>query len=190
MEAMIGVIGTILGTVLGWFLNSISNRGRINLYVSSWENKFLGKNQLGEIVEVHSVEDMVCYSCSFALDIYNSSGEPKIMRDIHVAYNNGKNDVIKCIPGDEDTRRLSAGATRYDNITPLTIPPKSVLQVHLRDGLWHTSSEFQSLWDVEKIYLVYTDERNKEKRVLLTSKSIKQSLNEKNNTSQKGAAEK
>ena len=127
-------------------------------------------------------EKIECYSCSFALDIYNSSGEPKIMRNIQIAYNNGKSDVIKHIPQDEDSRRNSSGLILYDDITPLTIPAKSIFQIHLRDGLWHESTEFPSLWNVERIYLLYMDENNKEKRVLLTSKSIKQSLKEKKDT--------
>ena len=54
MEAMVGVIGTILGTVLGWFLNSISNRGKIKLFVSSWENEFRwGYNVFSQIAYVH-----------------------------------------------------------------------------------------------------------------------------------------
>lgn len=182
MEAMVGIIGTILGTVLGWFLNSISNRGKIKLFVSSWENEFWRRNDYGEMAKTPAPEKIEWYSCSFALDIYNSSGEPKIMRNIQIAYNNGKSDVIKHIPQDEDSRRNSSGLILYDDITPLTIPAKSIFQIHLRDGLWHESTEFPSLWNVERIYLLYTDENNKEKRVLLTSKSIKQSLKEKKDT--------
>ena len=179
---MVGIIGTILGTVLGWFLNSISNRGKIKLFVSSWENEFWRRNDYGEMAKTPAPEKIECYSCSFALDIYNSSGEPKIMRNIQIAYNNGKSDVIKHIPQDEDSRRNSSGLILYDDITPLTIPAKSIFQIHLRDGLWHESTEFPSLWNVERIYLLYMDENNKEKRVLLTSKSIKQSLKEKKDT--------
>ena len=86
MEAMVGVIGTILGTVLGWFLNSISNRGRIKLFVSSWENEFRCRNEYGDMVKPPAPEKVEYFSCSFALDIYNSSGEPKIMRNIQIAY--------------------------------------------------------------------------------------------------------
>ena len=178
MEAMVGVIGTILGTVLGWFLNSISNRGKIKLFISSWENEFRCRNEYGDMVKTPAPEKVEYYSCSFALDIYNSSGEPKIMRNIQLAYNNGKSDVIKHIPQDEDSRRNSSGLIRYDDIIPLTIPAKSVFQIHLRDGLWHQSTEFPSLWNVEKVYLLYTDENNKEKRTLINEKSIKQCFNE------------
>lgn len=178
MEAMVGVIGTILGTVLGWFLNSISNRGKIKLFISSWENEFRCRNEYGDMVKPPAPEKVEYYSCSFALDIYNSSGEPKIMRNIQLAYNNGKSDVIKHIPQDEDSRRNSSGLIRYDDIMPLTIPAKSVFQIHLRDGFWHQSTEFPSLWNVEKVYLLYTDENNKEKRTLINEKSIKQCFDE------------
>lgn len=178
MEAMVGVIGTILGTVLGWFLNSISNRGKIKLFILSWENEFRCRNEYGDTVETLAPEKVEYYSCSFALDIYNSSGEPKIMRNIHIAYNNGKTDLIKHIPKDEETRKIVACAVRYDEIMPLTIPSKSIFQIHLYDGLWHQSTEFPSLWNVEKVYLLYTDENNKEKRTLINEKSIKQCFEE------------
>ena len=185
MEAMVGVIGTILGTFLGWFLNSISNRGKIKIFISSWKNEFRCMDEYGDVVATPSPEKIEFYSCSYALDIYNSSGEPKIMRNIHIAYNNGKTDLIKHIPKDKETRKIVACAVRYDEIMPLTIPSKSIFQIHLYDGLWHQSSEFQPLWDVEKVYLLYTDENNKEKRVLLNAKSIKQCFDENKSQLQK-----
>lgn len=37
--ALIGVVGTILGTILGWPLNSFSQRGKLSVYVLEWEQQ-------------------------------------------------------------------------------------------------------------------------------------------------------
>ena len=37
ITALIGVGATIAGTVLGWMLNNLSNRGKLNIFVSSWK---------------------------------------------------------------------------------------------------------------------------------------------------------
>ena len=49
MIAIIGVIGTLAGTILGWGLNSLSQRGKLNFYVHSWKEEFQ-VNKIGEMV--------------------------------------------------------------------------------------------------------------------------------------------
>lgn len=178
-ESMIGVVGTILGTVLGWFLNSISNRGKIKIYVSAWDEQFQARGDSGGFTVSKSIGEVAYYSCRFALDIYNSSGEPKIMRNIRIIYNDGKNDLMEHVPNDDGTKVLSSGVIRYNKVIPLTIPSKSVLQIPLCDSILKPSHEIHMMWNTMKIYLSYTDERNREKRILLTSKSIRQSFDEK-----------
>lgn len=48
--ALIGVGATLAGTVLGWVLNNLSNRGKLNIFVSSWEDSFKYNNSIGEMV--------------------------------------------------------------------------------------------------------------------------------------------
>lgn len=40
LSAIIGIVGTVIGTVLGWILYNISQRGKLNFYVSDWEYQF------------------------------------------------------------------------------------------------------------------------------------------------------
>ena len=46
----------------------------------------LRKNKMGEMVPATSTNDVECYAYKFFLDIYNSSNETKIMRDIQVVF--------------------------------------------------------------------------------------------------------
>ena len=87
--AVIGVAGTLLGTALGWFLNVFANKGKLKFYVTSWENEF-EKNEMGEMVPATSTDDVECFAYKCFLDIYNSSNETKIMRDIRVVFSDGR----------------------------------------------------------------------------------------------------
>ena len=70
----------------------------------------------------------------------------------------------------------------YDDILPLNIPPKSILQLHLHDGEWDEDYKMDFIWNSEKVYLVYKDTKNKEQRFLL--KTEKYSEHVKNLASQ------
>ena len=40
-DAIVGIIGTLLGTILGWLLSVIQNQGRMKIYIKSWEETFI-----------------------------------------------------------------------------------------------------------------------------------------------------
>lgn len=164
--AIIGVIGTILGTILGWFLNSISNKGKLKLYITSWEDEF-EYLESGCIAPSHSIEQTESYSYRLELDIYNSSGEPKIMRNIAIIFNDGKSDIHKSIPQDVGTRRVSGYMAFYDDILPLNIPPKTVLHIQLLKS--NHDHELDYIWNTKRIYLTYTDTKGRDKRMIIKS---------------------
>lgn len=164
--AAIGVGGTLLGTVLGWFLNNLSNMGKLCIYVSDWKDEFK-TNNAGEIVQSKSVAETEYYAYCLSLDLYNSSGATKIMRDIRILYTDGWKRIWMKTPDDASTRRFSAGATRYDKVEPINVPPKAVMKLNLRDGLWNTTNELDFVWKTKKIYLQYIDEKNKRRKKLI-----------------------
>lgn len=164
--AAIGVGGTLLGTVLGWFLNNLSNMGRLSIYVCEWNDEFK-TNNAGEIVSSQSIEETEYYSFDLSLDLYNSSGSTKIMRDIQIVYTDGWRQLWKGVPDDVSTRRFSAGTTRYNRVEPINIPPKMVIKLNLRDGLWKMTNELDFVWKTKKIYFQYTDEKNKRRKKLI-----------------------
>jgi len=40
LEAFIGIAGTIIGTLMGWFFNNMSQAGKLKVYVNSWVDSF------------------------------------------------------------------------------------------------------------------------------------------------------
>ena len=65
-ESMIGVIGTLLGTILGWVLNSLSQKGKISIFVNKWKQSFKYNNS-GFIEECPIKDKVEFYSYDLQL---------------------------------------------------------------------------------------------------------------------------
>ncbi len=165
-SAAIGIVGTILGTVLGWLLNNISNRGKLNVYISLWTDMFEHYDDCGYLVRSFSKEQTEHYSYKLIIDLYNSSAEPKIMRNIKVVFSNGVKLLKTSTPYDDSTKQVGNNFTsvHFDKIIPLNIIPKSVLTINLHDE-WNDNGSLNFIWETDSIYLQYTDENNKEKTI-------------------------
>lgn len=166
--ALIGVGATIAGTILGWVLNNLSNRGKLNIYVSSWEDSFK-YNYIERIVLCSKREEVQYYSYKASFDLYNSSGNTKIMRNIQIAFSDGKTDIEKQTPKDDTTKRVSSLRVFYDDVEPINIPPKAVIKLDLHNGSWNKEGELDYIWKTKKVYLIYNDEKNKTKRIFIKS---------------------
>ena len=164
--ALIGVGATIAGTILGWVLNNLSNRGKLNIYISLWEDCFK-HNHIGEMIPCSKREEVQSYTYKASFDLYNSSGNTKIMRNIQIAFSDGKSDIEKQTPQDDATKRFSSPMVFYDDVKPINIPPKAVIKLDLHNGSWNKDDELDYIWKTKKVYLVYTDEKNKIKRMLI-----------------------
>lgn len=162
--AFIGILGTLLGTVLGWILNYISQKGKLHFYILSWKDDFL-KNLDGTMADSCNKEDVDCYSYKCFIDIYNSSAETKIMRNIEVVFANNNTELWCETPDNYDSRHFTAGCTRYDKIEPINISPKTVMKLSLHNGRWDKDNDLNFLWKVNKIFIRYTNEKNKIKTI-------------------------
>ena len=168
--AMRGILGTLGGTVLGWFLNTLSQRGKLNIYISSWKDSF-EYNNTGSMTPSCSIEQTECYGYNLSLDIYNNSGTTKIMRNIEVVFGKGKIELSQSIPKDDSTRRHSGPASFYDEIEPINIPPKTVIKVDMHEGFWKDALSF--IWETDRVFLRYANEKNKKKKVLIKKEIYK-----------------
>lgn len=165
--AVIGVLGTLAGTVLGWILNSLSGRGRLIIFVSSWEDKFLHQDSYGGMAPSSSIDETEFYTYKFSLDVYNSSSESRIMRDVIVSFNDGTKDIKQTSPNDDSTKH-GGNPIRFDRaIGPITIPPKTVINLKLHNGSNRQKGGLDYIWKTKKVFLKYRNERNKQKRVLI-----------------------
>lgn len=164
--ALIGIVGTVLGTVLGWLLNNISNSGKLNVYVSSWNDEFK-YNYQGHMVPSTNIEQTKYYSYHLSLDLYNSSASPKIMRNIKILFSNDTSVLKTSIPYDDSTKQGGVNFTPvyYDKVSPINISPKSVLTINLHNGEWEENGTLNYIWQTTSVNLQYCDEKNKIKTI-------------------------
>ena len=175
--ALIGVGATLAGTVLGWFLNNLSNKGKLNIFVCTWEDSFTHNNSIGEMVPCSERETVQSYSYKVSFDLYNSSGNTKIMRNIQIVFSNGKFDIEKQTPKDDATKRCSHPMVFYDDVEPINIPPKAVIKLDLHGGAWNKDGKMDFIWNSKKVCLVYTDEKNKVRRKLIKTEDYENYFN-------------
>ena len=168
--AQLGVAGTLLGTILGWLLNHFSQKGKLNVYVRLWQDSFQ-HNHKGIMSTCTSAAQAAYYSCDLSLDVYNSSAETRIMRNIQIVFAKGKTEIMVRTPDDRKTERFGAGCTKCDTVGPINIPPKSIVTVDLHYGEWDENKSIENYWKVNKIFLRYTDEKNKVKKIPISSKN-------------------
>lgn len=167
ITALIGVGATIAGTILGWMLNTLSNAGTLKIFISSWEDSFKHNSSLGEMVSCTKREEVQSFTYRVSLDLYNSSGNIKIMRNIKIIFSDGKKDIKAETPMDDATQRFSSHRALYDKVEPINIPPKAVINLILHEGAWDQNGELDFIWKSKKVYLAYTNEKNKVRRKLL-----------------------
>lgn len=165
--ALIGIVGTVIGTILGWLLNNLSNKGKLNLYVSEWNYKFQKQDEIGGFVDASDFTESKYFHYDLSVDVYNSSGETKIMRNVKILFQKKKELIWKHSPNDDSTRRISGPMSFYDNVQPINVEPKTVFKIKMHFGLWESDEKFSELMDVDRIYLSYVNEYNKEKKVLV-----------------------
>ena len=165
--ALIGVGATIAGTILGWILNALSNSGSLKVFVSFWKDSFKYLSSFGVMVPCVNRAEVQDFSYKVSLDLYNSSGNIKIMRNIRIVFSDGKHDIKIETPLNDAPKRSSPPICFYDKVGPINIPPKTVINIMFHGGASNQNGELDFIWKSKKVYLLYTDEKNRLRREVL-----------------------
>lgn len=152
--AVIGIVGTLAGTVLGWLLNNVSRRGKLRAFVAKWDEDYKF-NDVGSMVGAPSYDEAECYFYELTLDVYNSSSDTKIMRDFKMEFLKGRKIVASKVPLNADNR----GSGLCKTMGTLNVAPKSVVSVHLVGGFWRSNfAQFDEINSSSKVRLSYKGE--------------------------------
>ena len=166
IPAIFTLLGTLLGTVLGWLLNTVSRSGKLHIY-PEWEDSFLQQDGYGGEKESKNIKEAYHFKYSLYLDIYNSSANTKIMRNIEIAFYRRGNELFRVTPKDVSTRRREGRFRIVDNVSLLNIPGKTVEAIKWIGGLPKEDIRFSELWKANKIFLIYRNDKNMEKKILI-----------------------
>lgn len=155
--ALIGVLGTLLGVTLGFFLNLFKVSGKLKIFVNELKIAYSERDSLGGVLSKDTLTPKSEYATIiFEVDIYNSSSEYRTMREIKLMIvEKGNKSVIKI--RDNSTRRVAAYQIKVDDLKVITIAPKAIINLNL-SGI--VNENFKNL-DNSEIFLQFKDYRQR-----------------------------
>lgn len=167
-DAFWGIVGslsgTILGAILGWLFSKLSDRGKISIYLRAWEESFIAPDRLGGLSEQKKAADAQTYRYSATVEIYNSSRNPNIIRDVHIVFRANKATLFSTVPDDDSTGRQSGPVRFYDEIGAYNIPGNGVVTIKLHGAFSKNNNDLMFLRSADGIWIEYKDGKNKTKR--------------------------
>lgn len=156
-EGIIGALGGVLLTFIAtYFYNNV---GKINVEVIDFNIYFYKQDNWGNTIETNQVsaENM---TIEFSLNLYNSSINPKPMKNIEASLINQQGEIIDVIQlKDSSTKRISAGSVYYDEIYYINVLPKQVMKKDFQFGV--SLKEKPELLEFASMKLLYENEKGK-----------------------------
>ena len=132
VSTIIGVSGTLLGTILGFFLHQIVRIGKIKVFKNKVDCKLFIRDSSGNFRQVKSITDKVVrLSITFDLDALNTSDYSRqIMRDIKLVTQN-KNIKQYFTFINEKTRYYNGISTVADKLQNINLNPRELRNLEL-----------------------------------------------------------
>lgn len=127
VSALIGVLGTLLGVLLGAVLNRLSRFGKIKVFQNSVSVIFREKGSMGEFRETTEMtENTNSIIIKLDFDFYNSSElSPKIARNIKFCIMGRCGNYEKRLQ-DDNQRKATPNAIIERDLIHINIGPKQV----------------------------------------------------------------
>lgn len=164
--AIISVSSAILGVIIGFVLKRITSSGKISLYLNIFNIHYLSQGNTGEILKVQDENEAKFARIFFEIDIHNSSGNNKIIRQLKLDVKNN-NKVLNGHLGDVDTKTVSSGQVQIRTPRSFIIPPNSVSSRQFE----FVSNEKPPKLENSICYISYINENNKKIRTKLNTES-------------------
>lgn len=157
-------IGTLLvsgvSTLFGVWLSNLSRKGQIKIYLNNEECCRCSKRtDTGIDKAAFSDADIALFS--YSLDVYNSSSDNKIIRDVLILLCDKKKILRKDRP---DRIVIVSSLSDQPNNKPFNIRPKELAQIKVDVRLKKEVFDFTT---ANRIYMEYCDEKQKKHKVLL-----------------------
>jgi hypothetical protein len=149
-----GVFGTVIGAILGFVLNQW---GSLKVYPQKWNCKYFepSTNQIGNQYGISISYD---YNCQ--IQLFNTSNNNKIIRDITFNFYNGEKLLFKDYPLINDNTLVVKKASAY------TVQGKSITILDLRNSLsTDNASKIKNTTSVTLSYKSKWKNRTHEKRI-------------------------
>lgn len=146
-----GVIGTLLGTFIGYVLAKI---GKIRFYLKKSNFEFLYKDEFGQYLP-SNIDSSDSFNYKIEFQLHNSSGINKILRDIIIEFKCNDGSIITSSPIDSSSKKYSDAGVVFENLEFINVEPNKIIELYLDATIEKEyESKFDSLKDIKNIYFV------------------------------------
>ena len=97
MQGLDGIIGTLLGTILGWIL-ARCNIGKLYISLGSYDEVYLRHNLLGGMVSATTTGELIQAELSFVIHLYNSYPINRTIRECELVMLDSDGSVLSRMP--------------------------------------------------------------------------------------------
>lgn len=180
-DAIIGVLSTLLGVIVGWLLTELSRKGKLVIRKRDTKRcRFYDENGTPDKYDEKSVK----FEYKFELEVCNLSLDMRTMKDLQVVFC-GKKNKVKL---DADVTKDKQSLVELEcNGKIVNLPPRATAilnlevirdkntAVLLKKGICEAAqrkTDLQAIHNSTKLFLLYKNEKNKEKKKLLAKGEI------------------
>lgn len=153
---ILGIVGTILGTVIGWLLHFISdNIAKTHITVENFEEQ---KNKNNE------------YACIFKIYIFNDSRKQQCIRNLRLLFvGRNRKTLFESRPS-EGKCVFGTVKTKKNEKVSFTAHINCYAQSEYIISDYINGENFGKLMNARKIYLLYSNRKNRSKKIKVLSK--------------------
>lgn len=154
--AIIGVGGTLIGTLLGWLLGKI-NVGKLRIKVDFVQEEPYYLNSEGK-------QKFNYYDFQMVISLFNNSSKNIVFRDVEMLFVDSKRKKL-FTQSVKDLDRIIYHRPFYDieDIGVINIPPQTGLDIKAKIFV----HDFEQLKKAKEIYLLYKNKKFNEKKVFV-----------------------
>lgn len=161
LPAIIGVVGTLSGVVLGTFLNRFFSSGKLKVYITQFKISFIENTGYGGIIRAKDITPNTLYaSIIIGLEVYNSASDHKILRDIYLIEQH--NNEIITYPLKDKTYNPKG------LFEVISISPKTIYKIDLLTSIEKDLNKIKS----SNFYLHYKNHKEREFNIELIEKDL------------------
>lgn len=148
---LIGVLGTLMGTILGWLLHLLSNNsGKIHISLDDYRDQ-KSNNEYAYIAKIF---------------IYNASHKQQCLRNIRFSFTRYSWKILfESVPAEGKCSFETVRTKRENKVGMISI--NSDAQCEFIFSCLIDGASYDKLSKVRKVYLVYEDKKNNTKKKLI-----------------------
>ena len=155
MNAVIGVLGTVIGTILGWILSRLTT-GKLFLHIK--------KSSIECSINEKEAEPIRHYKEIFIISLYNSANVPKTIRNLRVVFKDASNKkIIELDAEDSSTIEIRTYGSVSNVISIVNIDSKIGKEITAFYQTWDVST----LRKARKVELHYQTEKMRNKKKIM-----------------------